>query len=322
MVSDQAIALLGRLFATLTFKAPALQVFDLQLDHWGIGRRGNESFQTMRDRLERKDGPVRKWALSKHNAFYDNSIKGVSELPPSTKTPSPHIHYFTLSFHATVPFPTNYPDWGRQAAEKFPVSIVQFARAILHHIPFLGGLADSILSTLVGIGGWAIFSSSVTLRNLVIWGTAEVAQRLLNGIGYNITLPGPGKYLPRNDVIPLMLPTVYAMGGQTLSEEQKQILGPSSRTDDWYLNDGIVNTASMNGPLGTEVFDISALLTRSRSNLAPAAPTKGHYWHFGVTDRMDHADEIGVWIEKDTVSCIAFLIYMWIEGEGCLADML
>jgi hypothetical protein len=180
----------------------------------------------MRARFEEQGGPVWKWAFSKHNAFYDNSIKGVSELPPSTKTPSPHIHYFTLSFHATVPFPTSYPDWGRQAAEKFPVSIVEFARAILDHIPLLGKLAKRILDTLEVIVGWAIFSSSVTLRNLVTWGTAEVAQRLLDGIGYKLTLPGPGKYLSRNDVILLMLPTVYAMGGQALSEEEKQILGP------------------------------------------------------------------------------------------------
>ena len=255
----------------------------------------------MRARFEERGGPVWKWALSKHNAFYDNSIKGVSELPPSTKTPSPHIHYFTLSFHATVPFPTNYPDWGRQAAEKFPVSIVEFARAILEHIPFLGKLVKRILDTLEGIVGWAIFSSNVTLRNLVTWGTAEVAQRLLNGIGYKLTLPGPGKYLPRNDVIPLMLPTVYAMGGQALSEEEKRILGPSFRKD-WYLNDGIVNTASMDGPVGTEVSSISDFLRGSNRT----TPAKGRYWDFGVTDKMDHADEIGVWVEADTVSCIEY----------------
>jgi hypothetical protein len=207
-------------------------VYDLQLDHWGIGRHGTESFQKMRERFESSDGPVRRWALSRHNAFYDNSIKGVSELPAGTRKPSAHIHYFTLSFHATVPFPTEYPDWGFEAAEKFPASMHDFAQAILKHIPivgkptdwvlsqtvfqplpFIGDPTKFILSKLAGTPGWFIFKSSVALRKLVLWGTSEVAQRLLRGFGYDLILPAPGKYLPRHDVIPLMLPTVYAMGG-------------------------------------------------------------------------------------------------------------
>ena len=145
-VSDQAIALLGRFFATLVFKVPALQVYDLQLDHWGIGRQGTETFQAMRERLEGRNGPVRKWALSKHNAFYDNSIKGVSELPISTRKPSANIHYFTLSFHSTIPFPKEYPTWGSEAAEKFPASMRDFADAILQHIPIVGGPTNWLLS--------------------------------------------------------------------------------------------------------------------------------------------------------------------------------
>lgn len=282
----------------MAYKDPALQVYDLQLGHWGIGRRGNESFQEMRARLEDIHGPVRKWALSRHNAFYDNSIKGVSELPKSTAEPSEHTYYFTLSFHSTVPFPLEYPEWGPQAAATFPASLLQFAGKILEHVPVIGGLTDRILHKLVGIGGWAIFSSSVKLRDLVFWGTTEVAQRLLQGIGYNITLPSPGKYLPRADVFAFMLPTVYAMGGQELSDEEETILGQNR--GDWYLNDGIVNTASMNGPVGTKIFDIAGFPTSNQD--IGGSKARGRYWDFGVNDKMDHADEIGVWIEHTTVS--------------------
>ena len=128
----------------------------------------------------------------------------------------------------------------------------------------------------------------------MIWGTTEVAQRLIRGFGYDLILPAPGEYLPRQDVIPLMLPTVYAMGGQKLSGAEIKILGPDR--GDWYLSDGIVNTASMNGPLGTDVSPISGFLQKTLDE------RRGCYWHFGVTDKMDHADEIGVWVEETTVS--------------------
>ena len=303
MVSDQAIVLVGRLFATLSYKVPALQTFDLQLDHWEIGRLGNESFQEMRARLEDVNGPVRRWSLSKHNAFYDNSIQGVNELPEGTKTPSAHICYFTLSFHSTVPFPTAYPQWAPEAAGSFPLSLLQFAHAILQHIPAIGGLANQLLTRLVGISGWAVFSSNVRLRDLSVWVTTDVVQRLIHMFGYKLILPIPGKYLPRRDVIPLMLLTVYAMGGQDLSVEQKAILEPNR--GDWYLSDGIVNTASMDGPNGVKVYDFADFPTSEPEIRARA---RGRYWHLGVNDKMDHADEIGVWVERTTVSAFAFVM--------------
>jgi hypothetical protein len=61
----------------------------------------------------------------------------------------------------------------------------------------------------------------------------------------------------------------------------------------------------MDGPVGTEISSISsAFLPKLTSNHVAAAPAKGRYWDFGVTDKMDHADEIGVWIEEDTVSAL------------------
>ena len=129
-----------------------------------------------------------------------------------------------------------------------------------------------------------------------------MVQRHLQSFGYNLVLPTPGNYLPRQDVIPLMLPTAYAMGGHDLSDEEEAILGPNR--GDWYLNDGIVNTASMNGPINAEVFDIADFPT-SEPDIR-ASTVRGRYWHFGVNDKMDHADEIGVWVERTTVSAFAF----------------
>ncbi|KAL4723515.1 hypothetical protein ACLX1H_009150 [Fusarium chlamydosporum] len=83
------------------------------------------------------------------------------------------------------------------------------------------------------------------------------------------------------------------MGSQNLTDTQRNILGPN--LGDWYRNDGVVNTESMMGPEGY-VKDISELQDFDFS----AVRTRGHYWHLGVNDQMDHADEIGVFIEQGT----------------------
>jgi hypothetical protein len=90
-----------------------------------------------------------------------------------------------------------------------------------------------------------------------------------------------------------MMSTVYAMGGQQLTDAQKAILGPD--LEDWFQNDGVVNTPSMPGPRGC-VQSVSSL-----TDFDFGVPgRRGIYWHLGVNDRMDHADEIGVFIERDT----------------------
>ncbi len=105
------------------------------------------------------------------------------------------------------------------------------------------------------------------------------------------------------DVLPLLLPTVYAMGArdplaQPRLESRKEIIGNNSV--EWLLNDGVVNTISMRGPRGEDVIrevesDGFPLAESS------AADVRGKYWHFGTTDYLDHADEIGVWITEETV---------------------
>ncbi|KEY74765.1 hypothetical protein S7711_06666 [Stachybotrys chartarum IBT 7711] len=213
--TEEAVGLVARLFATACFYAPEKRAYDLQLDHWGICRVAGEDFQDMLARMESVNGPVWKWLRSRKNGSYDNSIKGVHELSEDAINTSQHGYYFSLSFHATIPFPEDWPAWGR--------------------------------------------------------------------------------YVPRKDVIPILLPSVYAMGGLELTQDQTTILQPN--IGDWFQNDGVVNTESMSGPHNSVVRSISDL-----PGLDFSLPEKrGIYWHLGVNDKMDHADQIGVFIEQSTV---------------------
>jgi hypothetical protein len=284
---------LARVFATLSFQSPKERTYDLQLDHWGICREGTQSFSAMRERLESDSGPVWKWLRSNCNGLYDNSIEGVNHLHLNTEVASPNIYYFTLSFHCTIPFPTTWPPWTLQAISTFPIGLTEIIRTVLNSIPGLSFIMDRILEGLTQLSGWRILSSIVNIRDLVRWFTTEVGNRLLREMGYNVTLPLPGTYLPRKDVLPFLLPTVYAMGGQELSSTQKNILGPNE--GDWFRNDGVVNTESMRGPTDLLVRKIGAF---PKARIGDA---RGLYWNFGVHDQMDHIDEVGVYVEETTV---------------------
>jgi hypothetical protein len=298
----EATKLFGRALATLTYDPPNQRFYDPQLDHWGIGNSGCETFQELRLRLEAENGPVWKWLASNNNAFHDNTIEGVNELHLTSIPTSTKIYYFSLSFHATTPFRHDWPQWTLDALRTFPVPLVKFIREVLYSIPLVNfgtWVVDRILSQLVESVGWPIVSRLVSFREVVGWATTQVGNRLLHQVGYNIILPGPGKYLPLKDVFPPWLGSVYAMGGLDLSSAQKEILDPD--LGDWYLNDGIVNTESMKGPKGATINDIKWFPVNDLGNDA----ARGVYWHFGVNGRMDHADEIGVFIEEATV-CAPF----------------
>jgi hypothetical protein len=265
----------------------------------------------MHARFEQTEGPVKKWLDSRRNAFYDNSIEGVDALHQTAGDPSPHVCYLTFSFHCTNPFPS-WPPWVPAALSKFPISIYDIMQAFLRHIP--GGHAaawgfDLIRQSFTSGILFPLFQTLVTFHDFLKWLTAHVLNKLLEDQDFKLKLPGPGSYVPRKDVFPLMLPTVYAMSGcdplanPTLSASRREIIGNNSK--DWLLNDGIVNTRSMRGPRNGDITDISV------SNPFPLAElsldedrtdVRGKYWHFGVTGYLDHADEIGVWIDSDTVS--------------------
>jgi hypothetical protein len=246
-----------------------------------------------------ESGPVGKWLASNHNGFYDNSIEGVHELNMDADTTSSHVYYFSLSFHATMPFPTTWPPWTLNAVKSFPMPLLASITKAASYIPFMS-MGAWIINYLLGSAleklGWKLLSSVVSVKELVAWSTSSVAKNLLLTFGIDAKLPPPGEFLPRPDVIPLMMPTCYAMSGLDLTPAQRRRLGDN--LGDWHLNDGIVNTESMRGPCEDVVRPVSAF-PMERINSAGA---RGVYWHMGTNDKMDHADEIGVFIEEDTVS--------------------
>lgn len=249
----------------------------------------------MLKRFESDDGPVWKWLDSKNTGLYDNTIEGVDQLSEKQKSlkVSPKVFYFSLSFHATNRFPKDWPAWGIDALDSFPTNIESFVRSATGHIPILGPLTSILINAFTDLG-WVGLKAVTKFRSFVEWLTEAVVTRLLENMGYHLVLPKPGAYIPRSDVMPALLPFVYAMGGQKLTAPQMEILGPDP--GDWNLNDGIVNTESMSGPKGC-VKSVASLPDLDFGN----AEKKGVYWHLGVSDQMDHADEIGVFIEPDTV---------------------
>lgn len=302
---EDQIMLLARGFAAIAFQDPKHRPYDLQLDHWGICRLANEPFEKMRKRFEDDSGPVAKWLRSKNNGFYDNSIEGVMlKLNRDAIKTSDHIFYFCLSFHATVPFPTSFPSWTLSAMESFPLSIPILTPLLsaLSSLPLVSSFSSLLtrhLSRFAKNLEMGILTKLCTVQNLVKWTTASIATPLLKTAGFtSTTLPAPGKYMPRADVIPPMMPTCYAMSGLNLTPAQFEILGEPK--GDWHQNDGIVNTESMKGPDKSVMREIRTFPIE-KVGTAEVGDVKGVYWHFGTNHKMDHADEIGVFVDDDTV---------------------
>jgi hypothetical protein len=288
------VTLLASSFATIAFQEPSERAYDLQLDHWGICRKGDESVKQMRRRFEMDSGPVGKWLRSKHNGFYDNSIEGVQALDMDADDTSSHVYYFSLSFHATMPFPTEWPTWTLNAVKEFPMPLVGSINKVVSYIPL--SLGSRAINSFLGSAFEKLLSSLVSVKAVMGWSTASVAKNFLLTMGIDIQLPQPGEFLPRQDVFPPMMATCYAMSGVDLTPKQRTILGDN--LGDWHLNDGIVNTESMRGPSEKVVKSISEFPFEK----IHSADARGVYWHVGTNDTMDHADEIGVFISSDTVS--------------------
>ena len=194
-------------------------------------------------------GPVRKWIESNHNGFHDNSILGVNQLNEETTPTSSDVYYFSLSFSCVQAFPKVWPPWTLNALQQFPLTIDRFLKPIpiisdiarsiqgfLNAIPLVGGVipniprlsaqvAESIfrliLDKISNVGGWHIISTLVELRDVVKWLVNSAINPFLEQIGYNIRIPEPGEYLPLPSVLPLMVPTVYAMAGKNLKPQTR-----------------------------------------------------------------------------------------------------
>jgi hypothetical protein len=309
---EERTRLIGRLFATLSFSEPEHRFYDLQLDHWGLRKGRNsagdeESFQEMRTRLEShiyeaQPGPVRRWLDSNHNGLYDNSIAGVNDLNNKTTPTFDNIYYFSLSFTCVQQFPANWPQWTLNALSHFPLAI----RELLRAIPVIGDLAQFWDNAAI-LGGFTFVATQTTFLEVLAWALNHLVNPFLRDNGYQIRLPGPPDFLPVPSVFPPMLPIAYVMSSYDLTDHEANILGSDSHT--WKVNDGIVNTVSMQGPLNpigdrhsshNKELIADARLFPQNSEGIPAA--KGKYWHFSSKTGLDHADQIGIFIEENTVS--------------------
>ena len=85
----------------------------------------------------------------------------------------------------------------------------------------------------------------------------------------------------------------YSMGGYHLPNN----VLPGITSEQYQVNDGIENTESMSGPRSGPIqqgdFPTDAMAT-------PAA-TRGIYWHLGKNETTDHAAQIGVFTDSNTV---------------------
>ncbi|KAK7977161.1 lipase [Apiospora saccharicola] len=217
---------------------------------------------------------IKHWWTSRCNGLYDNSIRGVQDLDTFAPLPSPDIYYFTMSFCATVPFPER--TLTTEDVNEF------FALFPLHEV------------------------FNAFARATLAWIT-RVARRHLQAMGYFSQLPLPGSQVPRPDVLPLMQFSAYAMGGGMAIPAGAP---PTITSAGFAPNDGVVNTASMDGPVAGPVIngDFAAALTANG-----AAGVRGMYWHLGSNSTIDHADQIGVFTDPVTFDEVQVMYMLFAE---------
>jgi hypothetical protein len=246
-------------------------------------------------------GPVQRWWDGEANGFYDNSIVGVRKLNEFDTGPSNDIFYFTLSFDATQNLPDQLP------------TPKDFHQVPLH--PFLGafrGLDFWNIGGKIGAFGAFLAQQIPGAPNMLQYAkfVVDVANRHLRSLGYFDKIPTPGEKIPRPDMLPAIALFGYGIGGYEIPEEKvpgwlKTAARKSEQRPSSLLqpNDGIVNTISMSGPPGVDIHDPKQFPHQELANMKTAKKAKatGRYWHLGANATMDHADEIGVFTEGETV---------------------
>ncbi|KAK3986414.1 hypothetical protein QBC44DRAFT_352444 [Cladorrhinum sp. PSN332] len=249
---------------------------DLQLDHWGFKPLPGplqEAFLEMHDRL--KDD-IYAWWTSDNNAVKDNGIQGIARLnadfAPSGST---NTYYFTMSFDATRPFPRI--NFSQQEVQSVPAN------------PFLslGGLLYPGLGNIIA----RLATNLLKIRHILPGNPSDVAyagfavgviNNHLGNLGYQIRIPIPGGRIPRSDMLPVL--SIFSIGMSGISQSS----GLSEQ------NDGVVDTSSMRAPSNETVRDINTF------NRNAIQTNRGVYWDLGLTEGIDHADQIGVFTVPDT----------------------
>jgi len=201
-----------------------------------------------------------------------------------------------MSFRATIPFPNC--TLSRADIEEF---FSMFPGGGIVNILFVPvGIVELLLHAADAVGGFT--GVGPRLQAFVVWIT-NIVNRHLSDLGYFSHIPRPGPQVPRPDVLPAIAPFGYGIGGR--------------RSDHWAENDGIVNTASMDGPDGNvrDINDFLPLL--DPGNLAPV---HGPFWHLGVNTTIDHADQLGVFTDDTTVSGFLFQLVAMVLRVLIMAD--
>jgi hypothetical protein len=224
------------------------------------------------------------WQLNYHG-FYDNSIPGIARLNNFAGPPAPQIYYFTMSFCATDPFPQT-----TLTAQQINSFIALFPLRRIYN-PL--GVWGRVLAPPFSFA--SRFPAFPRLQSFVAWFT-NVANAHLQQMNYFSQIPQPGSQVPRPDMLPLLSLFAYAMGGYNIQ------LGalPGITPTDYQLNDGIVNTRSMDGPIGGPIQN-GAFPATAVTNAPVVGGERGKYWHLGQNVTMDHADQIGVFTDTNTV---------------------
>ncbi|KAL2834242.1 hypothetical protein BDW59DRAFT_178741 [Aspergillus cavernicola] len=252
---------------------------DLQLGHWGFTPHPGETFLDMHNRLQ---AAILAWWNSNHNAIQDNGIGGITRLNQQFNPQvSPQTYYFTMSFDATRPFPKA----GLTANDlsRFPANPVLSLGGFLYPGP--GNIVahgTSFLAT--GIHG--LFTSvpgNPSDADLARW-FVHIFNEHAGALGYQFRIPSPGGRIPRNDMLPIL--AIFSLGMSGVNAP----FGPSEE------NDGVVDTASMRGPEGNQIQDSTNFNTQT------PAGNRGVYWDLGVTEAIDHADQVGVFTIAATVN--------------------
>jgi hypothetical protein len=219
------------------------------------------------------------------NGFRDNSIAGASYLNNIESGLLHPIYFFTMSFCATQPFP-ELSLTGQDVNEFLDLFIP--VHRILDPFGFWAWVVPQIEPLTRRLGLTPSFQAVLSFAT-------DVANRHLGSLGYFSRIPRPGSQIPRPDVLPVLAFFAYAMGGVGNHRFRQ--------------NDGVVSTASMDGPHGGRM-PINNAGGRFAAELDQHGPArmKGIYWNFGSNSTIDHADQIGVFTDPVTVRAFSLSV--------------
>ncbi|USP82245.1 uncharacterized protein yc1106_09519 [Curvularia clavata] len=281
-----------------SFQSRPERIYDLHLDHWGFCRRPTDTdYQVMRARIA---PVVRVWWIGRNNGLYDNSLRGAMDLALFAPLPSPHTYYFTMSFCATNEFPEDETLTAEEVNDflrLFPGDNIINSGGVLGRI--VAFAAPLVARPLQRVG---ILPS---LQAFLGWVT-NVASNHLQGLGYNYRIPGPGTQIPRPDMLPAIAFPSYVMGGLNIPTG----VNINITSQSFRRNDGIVNTASMDGPDQTLINNGSFAAHFATPG---AQGIHGRYWHMGENTTIDHADQIGVFTNATTLAEIKVMYLLFAE---------